>query len=60
MKNLKKCSRCGRYIKNQYIVGGKIYGSVCVEKFNKPLNSIGVTGTNGKTSVVWNITQIYF
>ena len=40
MKNLKKCSRCGIYIKNQYIVGGKIYGSVCVEKFNKPLNSI--------------------
>ena len=25
---------------------------------NKPLNTIGVTGTNGKTSVVWYISQI--
>ena len=40
INKMKKCSRCGRYIKNQYIVGGKIYGPVCVEKFNKSIKSI--------------------
>ena len=27
-------------------------------KSNKPLNTIAITGTNGKTSVVWYISQI--
>ena len=27
-------------------------------KLNKPLNTIAITGTNGKTSVVWYISQI--